>query len=108
MATKRIKKPQLDTQAKLLTLIIVGHGLICITLSYVLAFMCLDPVVNVSVTLITEIVAPTMTFMITHMIENVFKYNKLSFSEPLAQINKVRAEDAIRNLDTVLADEPEG
>lgn len=109
MAVKiKKKRPQLDTQCKLLTLIIVGHGLICISLSYVLAFMCLDPVVNVSITLITEVVAPTMTFMITHMVENIFKYNKLSFSEPIEQINKIRSTDTVKSIESLIADSPEG
>jgi hypothetical protein len=69
--------------------------------------MALDPVVNVSITLITEIVAPTMTFMITHMVENIFKYNKLSFSEPLEQINKVRSEETTRTIESIIADSPE-
>lgn len=96
-------RPQLDSQSKLITLIIVVHGLICISLSYVLAFKGLDPVVNVSETLITEIVAPIITFLITHSVENIFKYNKLSFSEPLEYIYKTKDE---KKSNDVISDSP--
>ena len=99
---KKDNKPRLDSQSKLLTSVIVLHGIICISLSYVLSFLGRDPVVDVSTTLITEIVAPTITFLISHAIENIFQYNKLSFSEPIELIDKERK---FRNKD-IISDSP--
>ena len=48
-----------------------------------------DAVVDVSVTLITEIVAPLCLYMGTNCIMNIFEKNELSFSKPI-QIQKVR------------------
>lgn len=60
-----------------------------VTMSYVLAWFEKDAVVDVSVTLITEIVAPLCLYMGTNCIMNIFEKNELSFSKPI-QIQKVR------------------
>lgn len=82
------KRPKVDTFAKLLVMLVVLHGMVMTTLSYVLAGFNHDPVQDVSVAIISEIIAPTVTFMITHVIQNIFEYNKLSFSTPLTHIEK--------------------
>ena len=88
------KRPKVDTFAKLLVMLVVLHGMIMTTLSYVLAGFNHDPVQDVSVAIISEIIAPTVTFMITHVIQNIFEYNKLSFSTPLAHIEKTEDDEA--------------
>lgn len=88
------KRPKVDTFAKLLVMLVVLHGMIMTTLSYVLSGLNCDPVQNVSVAIISEIIAPTVTFMITHVIQNIFEYNKLSFSTPLTHIEKTEADEA--------------
>lgn len=88
------KRPKVDTFAKLLVMLVVLHGMIMTTLSYVLSGLNCDPVQNVSVAIISEIIAPTVTFMITHVIQNIFEYNKLSFSTPLAHIEKTETDEA--------------
>ena len=60
-----------------------------VTMSYVLAWFEKDAVVDVSTTLITEIVAPLCLYMGTNCIMNIFEKNKLSFSEPI-QMQNVR------------------
>ena len=70
------KRPKVDTFAKLLVMLVVLHGMVMTTLSYVLAGFNHDPVQDVSVAIISEIIAPTVTFMITHVIQNIFEYNK--------------------------------
>lgn len=61
---------------KVLVFIVVFHGLICISLSYVLAFMGFAQVVeSLSATMVTEVVAPVTIYGITKTIENVSKYN---------------------------------
>ena len=67
-----------DSFMKILVVIVVSHGLICITLSYVLAFLgCADVVESLSSTMVTEVVAPVTIYGITKTVENVFKYNDI-------------------------------
>ena len=77
------KKDKIDTYVKATTAIVLAHGLVMVTMSYVLAWFEKDAVVDVSVTLITEIVAPLCLYMGTNCIMNIFEKNKLSFSVPL-------------------------
>ena len=69
---------------KLLVSLVVLHGMICVSMSYALAWMEHTQVVEgVSSTIITEIVAPIVVYGFTKTIENVFEKNKLKFSEPI-------------------------
>lgn len=77
------KKVKIDTYVKLATSVVLGHGLIMVTMSYVLAWFEKDAVVDVSTTLITEIVAPLCLYIGTNCIMNIFEKNKLAFSEPI-------------------------
>ena len=79
-AGKRVK---IDTYVKAATSTVLAHGLVMVTMSYVLAWFEKDAVVDVSTTLITEIVAPLCLYMGTNCIMNIFEKNKLSFSVPL-------------------------
>ena len=83
------KRVKIDTYVKAATSIVLAHGLVMVTMSYVLAWFEKDAVVDVSTTLITEIVAPLCLYMGTNCIMNIFEKNKLSFSEPI-QMQKVR------------------
>lgn len=61
---------------KILVAIVVAHGLVCITLSYVLAFLGYSEVVeSLSSTMVTEVIGPVTIYGITKTIENVSKYN---------------------------------
>lgn len=82
-AKKTSKKEQLkrlqmfDTFMKVMTFIVVMHGLTMITLSYILAFQ--DKMViaeSLSQTVVQEIIGPFVVYGITKTIENVSKYNK--------------------------------
>ena len=65
-----------DSFMKILVLIVVIHGLVCITLSYILAFLgASDVVESLSSTMVTEVIAPVTIYGITKTIENVSKYN---------------------------------
>lgn len=65
-----------DSFMKILVLLVVCHGLICITLSYILAFLGAAEVVeSLSSTMVTEVIAPVTIYGITKTIENVSKYN---------------------------------
>lgn len=80
---KRKKKVSLNTYTKLITTAVVAHGMILTSCSYVLAYMGMDPVVDVSSTIVKEIVAPLVVYLGTNTIMNIFEKNKLSFSVPL-------------------------
>ncbi len=79
----RRKKVRIDTYVKAATSLVLGHGLVMVTMSYVLAWYEKDAVVDVSTTLITEIVAPLCLYMGTNCIMNIFEKNELSFSKPM-------------------------
>lgn len=71
---KRVK--MFDSFMKILTFFIVAHGLIMVTLSYILAFMDKIQIAeSLSQTVVTEIIAPVTVYGITKTIENVSKYN---------------------------------
>lgn len=80
---KKKKKVRLDTYAKVITTAVIIHGMILTSWSYVLSSMGMDPVVDVSSTIVREIVAPVIVYLATNMIMNIFEKNKLSFSVPL-------------------------
>lgn len=71
---------------KLLIGVVILHGMICVSISYALAWTEHTQVVEgVSSTIITEIVAPIVIYGATKTIENIFQKNKLAFSEPINQ-----------------------
>lgn len=90
---KRNRKRLLDTYIKIATTVIVAHGLILSTASYVLAAMGKEPVESVSVAIITEIVAPMVTYGITKTVENIFEKNKLKFSTPIKSVVEESEEE---------------
>lgn len=77
------KKVSLDTYAKVATTAVLIHGMILTSCSYILASIGMDPVVDVSSTIVREIVAPLVVYLGTNTIMNIFEKNKLSFSIPL-------------------------
>lgn len=75
---KKIKRkaPLFDGFMKVLVMVIVIHGLLCITASYVLAFCGrVEALETLSETLVHEIMGPVIAYGITKTIENVSKYN---------------------------------
>jgi hypothetical protein len=80
---RKKKKVSIDTYAKMVTTVVVIHGMILTTWSYILSWNGFDPVVDVSSTIVREIVAPVITYLATNTIMNIFEKNKLSFSVPL-------------------------
>lgn len=80
---KSMKKP---TYLKGLVFLIELHGITCVTISYVLAWQ--DKVStneSLSATIVTEIVAPLITYAISKTVENIFEHNHLRFSEPIEE-----------------------
>lgn len=89
------KKVSLDTYAKVATTAVLIHGMVLTTCSYILAWVGMDPVVDVSSTIVKEIVAPLIVYLGTNTIMNIFEKNKLSFSVPLN--STVVTKDGIRH-----------
>lgn len=83
---ERKKRVAIDTYAKMAVSVLMIHGMILTTWSYILASHGMDPVVDVSSTIVREIVAPVITYLATNTIMNIFEKNKLSFSVPLNSI----------------------
>lgn len=79
MKKKRVK---IDTFPKALTTGIILHGFLNIDMSYLLAFLDKEPVVDISVAMTREILAPICVYLITNVIANIFEKNYLSFSVP--------------------------
>lgn len=76
---------------KCLVSLVVLHGMVCVSMSYILAWMEHSQVVeSVSSTIITEIVAPIVVYGATKTIENIFEKNRLKFSEPIGAVARVQ------------------
>lgn len=72
-----------------LVIIVVGHGLVCVSMSYALAWKDhMQVVEGLSSTIITEIVAPIIVYGFTKTVENIFQKNRLTFSEPINGLKK--------------------
>lgn len=99
------RKPRINTFPKLLVSLIVLHGILCVTASYVLAFMgYTDTVENLSITIIGEIISPTVSYIIANVFTNIFEKNKLSFSTPLSRLEQ---EDMMAGMNENINDNQE-
>ena len=79
-------KRKTTTAIKVLTYIVVGHGLLCITSSYIMAWcgVC-DTLSSLSEVLAKEVVAPITIYGVTKTLENIFEKNMSSFHKPLTK-----------------------
>ena len=78
------RKKGKGTFFKLLVSAVILHGMICVSMSYILAWAEHTQVVEaVSSTIITEIVAPIIVYGFTKTVENIFEKNQLKFSTPI-------------------------
>ena len=90
LKAKRKKKPG-GRFFKWLVSLVVLHGMVCVSMSYILAWMEHSQVVEgVSSTIITEIVASIVVYGATKTIENIFEKNRLKFSEPINKVAPVQ------------------
>lgn len=90
---KKEKKPLINTFAKLVVFICLIFGMILTTVSYIFAYIGIEPLVDLSTVIITTIVSPVLTFLIENAFCDVFQHNKLSFSTPLERLEQ---EDAMQ------------
>lgn len=80
------KKPRIETFCKLITFLVITHGMACVTASYVLAFLNHTAVENLSITIVSQIVAPCSLYIICNLLANIFEKNQLKISTPLSAI----------------------
>ena len=85
---KKEKKPLINTFAKMIVFICLIFGMVLTTVSYVFAYMGIEPLVDLSTVLITTVVSPVLTFLIENALCDVFQHNKLSFSTPLSYLSQ--------------------
>lgn len=81
------RKPKVNTFPKFILLIVELHAMVCITASYVLAFINHVSIVeNLSITIVGQIVAPLVAYITGSVVSNIFEKNQLTFSTPLSAI----------------------
>ena len=95
MKDKKEKKPLINTFAKLIVFICLIFGMVLTVVSYIYAYLGIDPLIDLSTVLITTVVSPVLTFLIENAFCDVFQHNKLSFSTPLSRLEQ---EDAMNNV----------
>lgn len=86
-AQKASKSKRAGLFFKILICCIELHGIVCVTMSYWLAWHGMDPCESISGTIVGEIIAPVVTYGITKTIENVFEKNYFSFSSPTSNVD---------------------
>lgn len=85
---KKEKKPLINTFAKLIVFICLMFGMVLTVVSYIYAYLGIDPLIDLSTVLITTVVSPVLTFLIENAFCDVFQHNKLSFSTPLSRLEQ--------------------
>lgn len=85
---KKEKKPLINTFAKLIVFICLIFGMVLTVVSYIYAYLGIDPLIDLSTVLITTVVSPVLTFLIENAFCDVFQHNKLSFSTPLSRLEQ--------------------
>lgn len=81
-----MRKRKKVTFPKILVSAVVAHGMVLTTLSYVLSFLDKEPVASVSETIVTEILAPTVAYIIGNVFLNVFEKNVTKVSHPISYL----------------------
>ena len=71
------------TFPKILVSVVVAHGMILTTLSYVLSFYDKEPVASVSEVIVKEILAPTVAYIVGNVFLNIFEKNVTKVSTPV-------------------------
>lgn len=87
MEKDKKKGPLINTFAKMIVFICLIFGMVLTTVSYIFAYMGIEPLVDLSAVLISTVVSPVLTFLIENALCDVFQHNKLSFSTPLSYLS---------------------
>lgn len=92
---KKEKKPLINTFAKMIVFICLIFGMTLTTVSYIFAYLGIEPLVDLSTVLITTVVSPVLTFLIENALCDVFQHNKLSFSTPLSYLEQENSGEPV-------------
>ena len=92
---------------KVIVIITILYSMVLTTVSYIWSYLGKDPLVNLSSTIISTLVAPVITYLITNCIQCLFEYNQLAFSTPLAAIESGIVQSPITPVYTDIESESE-
>lgn len=83
---KKDKKPFLSTFSKVIVFLSLVYGWILTTVSYIWAYLGYQPLTDLSSTIVSTIVGPTLTYLCSNALMTIFEKNQLAFSTPLSAI----------------------
>ena len=92
---------------KVIVIITILYSMALTTVSYIWSYLGKDPLVNLSSTIISTLVAPVITYLITNCVQCLFEYNQLAFSTPLAAIESGIVQSSTTPVYTDIESEPE-
>ena len=81
---------------KIIVSITIIYSMILTTVSYIWAYLDKDPLIDLSSTIVSTLVAPVITYLITNMVQTIFEYNKLAFSTPLSRLEQEDAMNVVK------------
>ena len=90
------KKPKKDSLffkmfgrfSKIIVSITIIYSMILTTVSYIWSYLGKDPLVDLSSTIVSTLVAPVITYLVTNTVQVCLEYNKTLFSTPLTALNQ--------------------
>ena len=80
------KKPFLSTFSKVIVFLSLVYGWVLTTVSYIWSYMGLQPLTDLSSTIVSTIVGPTITYLCSNALMTIFEKNQLAFSTPITAI----------------------
>ena len=80
------KKPFLSTFSKVIVFLSLIYGWVLTTISYIWAYKGYQPLTDLSSTIVSTIVSPTITYLLSNAFMTVFEKNQLAFSTPITAI----------------------
>ena len=83
---KKDKKPFLSTFSKVIVFLSLIYGWVLTTVSYIWAYKGYQPLTDLSSTIVSTIVSPTITYLCSNALMTIFEKNQLSFSTPITAI----------------------
>ena len=90
---------------KIIVILTMLYSMGLTTVSYIWSYLGKDPLVNLSSTIISTLVAPVMTYLITNCIQCIFEKNQLVFSTPIEAIQAGITPYSGINTSTPISDE---
>lgn len=101
------KKPFLSTFSKVIVFLSLVYGWVLTTVSYIWSYMGLQPLTDLSSTIVSTIVGPTITYLCSNALMTIFEKNQLAFSTPIAAIESGIVQSPITPVYTDIESESE-